>query len=208
MTAKAFCSFLLTLVLGLTGCGYTLQGTHSHELEKEGVRKVYVAPVRNDTYKAGIENVVYNALLQSLASYNGVHLVSEPEDADAVLSAIVTRADTEVAATGAASGLSPNTIGSALSSILPPYGSVYVATYYNAVLGVSFSLNKRHIESGKRANIWSGAFNRSQLFPASNQLGSLGTTSMLINNSEYDRAIRSVSKDMMSDVREAMLARF
>jgi hypothetical protein len=193
----------------LSSCGYTLQGTHNRELEKEGVHSIYISPVRNDSYKVGIENVVFNSLQKSMATYNGIHLVSNPEDADAILSAVVTQADSQVAGTGASTGLAPNTIAAALPLILPPLKNEFVATLYNAELGVSFSLVRRDLtKAGGKKMIWSGYFNRSQIYQASNQLGSLGTTSMLINQSEFDRTIQGVSKDMMADAREAMLSRF
>jgi hypothetical protein len=229
MTAKRVLSLrthgFFFVALLLTGCGYTLQGTHSHELEKEGIHRIYLAPVRNDTYKVGVENVVYNSMLKSLGSYSGIHLVSDKDQADAVLTLTVTQADAQVAGTGSASSLNPNTIGNALPTILLPVANEYVATLYNALLAVSFKLTKVSsspsvssssissapstslAQAGPR-QVWAGSFSRSQIFQASNQLGSLGATSMLINESEFDRTIQGISKDMMADAREAMLARF
>jgi hypothetical protein len=197
-----------SIVLLLSGCGYALQGTHSHELEKEGIRRIYVTTIRNDTYKPGVENVAYNELLQSLSAFRGIQLVSSPEDADAILTGVVSTAESQVAGTGAAPSLNPQTIGVALPVIQPSFQTIYIATLYNAVLGVSFTLTRRNPKSGQKAIIWSGSFSRTGIFPASNQLGSLGTTSQLINSSEFDRAVHDISKDMMIDVREAMLSRF
>jgi hypothetical protein len=211
MSVPRFFNWILgfSLLFGTSACGYTLQGTHSHELEKEGVHSIYLAPARNDTYKVGLENVVYNAMLKSLAAYRGVHLVSDPDRADAILSMTVVQAEAQVAATNVAQSLNPLTIGAAIPSKLPQLNNVAVANLYNAHLNVSFKLQRRNdYRVSAKKLLWAGSITRDQLFEASNQLGSLGTTSMLINESEFDRAIQNVSKDMMADAREAMLSRF
>ena len=60
----------------------------------------------------------------------------------------------------------------------------------------------------KRSVIWSSTFSRSKPFPGANQLDVPGTTSSLINDSEFDRALSDLSRSMMDDVHESMLAMF
>jgi hypothetical protein len=203
--AMALLRYILALFLLMaSGCGYTLQSQHSKDLEKEGIRKIFISPVVNNTYHSGIDSVVYNALLRSLSTFRGVTIVQDPENADAVLSATINQADSFVSASVSANNLAPANLPNA-SILISDY---LVATQYNAVLGCSFNLLRRNPPPGKKGTLWAGSFNRSQLYQASNQLSSLGTTSPLINDSEFDRTILSISHDMMIDVREAMLARF
>jgi hypothetical protein len=89
------------------------------------------------------------------------------------------------------------------------FGSLLIANDYNAILTCTFTLTRRESIPGHPAGtVWAGNFSRSKLYPGSNQLGVLGTTSGLINDSELDRTILDISHDMMVDVREAMLSRF
>jgi hypothetical protein len=205
---RIFAGLALAAWVGLSGCGYAIRNGKNGALEKEGVRKIYIAPVINDTFRYGIENVVYNSLVKSLRAYSGIRLVSEPTDADAVLTSRVIQAESRVNSTTFAKDLSPKGLPT------PDYfGSILIATDYNAILTCSFELIRREPDprdpnrhpAGK---VWTGSFVRSKLYPGSNQLGVLGTTSGLINDSEFDRTIVDVSHDMMVDVREAMLSRF
>jgi hypothetical protein len=195
---------LCCAALILSGCGYSIRSGKNGALEQEGVRKIYVAPIVNDTYHYGVENVVYNSLIRSLSAYSGIRLVSDPQVADAVLTGRVTQVDSLVNSTTRADALNPG--------LLPPpkwFGSVLIATDYNATMTCEFQLVRREAVVGHPAGIvWTGSFNRSKLYPASNQLGVLGTTSGLINDSELDRTLLDISHDMMVDVREAMLSRF
>jgi hypothetical protein len=84
-----------------------------------------------------------------------------------------------------------------------------IANDYNAILTCSFQLIRREAYLNHPAGtVWSGEFSRTKLYPGSNQLGVLGTTSGLINDSEFDRTIIDISRDMAVDVRESMLSRF
>jgi hypothetical protein len=185
------------------GCGYTLQGSHNPLGEREGVRRIYVAPLVNNTYTAGAENVVYNALIRTLSAGRRVTLVSRPEDADAVLAGSVDIADYVAAARDQARNLKPS--GAAGTR----YGDLLVPTLYNANLRVAFRLERREAREGRaKGTLWSADFARSKPFPASNQLGTPGTTSTLINDSEFDRALGEIAQSMTSDVHESMLAMF
>ncbi|MEO5970880.1 MAG: LPS assembly lipoprotein LptE [Bdellovibrionia bacterium] len=167
------------------------------------MQKVYVAPVANHTYKAGIENTVYNSLLRTLKAHGRVTLVHHPVEADAILGGSVVGAAYGASAATAVSQLNPNKLGATL-----PTANFSVATEYTASLSCIFNLTRRVGQPGKPAVIWASSFGRSQPFPASNQLDVPGTTSALINDSEFDRALSDLAKSMMDDVHESMLAMF
>ena len=193
----------LGLVMGLEGCGYQLKTSRSALVEKENIHKVYVSPIVNNTYKAGVENIVYNALVKTLAAFGQVKLVQDPADADAILQGSVNGANTVQSLWKSVDQLNP--VG------LSKYDNIYVTTEYMTTLSCSFSLNRMTFPTAASKNkpvIWSGTFSREGPFTASNQLGPLGTTSTLINDSEFNRKIQDLARGMMGDVNESMLQMF
>jgi hypothetical protein len=86
--------------------------------------------------------------------------------------------------------------------------SIIVATEFQALLNCSFKLVLTHPAPDKKSDLWSSTFSRAKTFPANNQLGNFGTTSSLINESEFDRALADMARNMMADVHESMLAMF
>jgi hypothetical protein len=193
------------LAIWAMGCGYTLQNSKSPLFEKEGVSRIYVKPVINNSYKAGVENMVYNALMRSLSASRRVVLVHDPEQSDAVLQGTVVTADAIPGPTAQSENLSKKATNRVDLSI--PTG-IPVTTEYTAALTVNFSLTRTKPSLKKRNNIWSANFDRRQPFPAANQLGPVGTTSALINDSQFDRALSELAQKMMVDVNESMLGMF
>jgi hypothetical protein len=180
------------LVLG--GCGYSLRTSRDpSRIKSLGVQKVYVRPVKNETYRPGVENAVYSQLVRMLSSTPGLRAVNRPEDADGELRATVHQARRSVSGEIKASELNPKGVGSS---------TLLVASEFSALLECSFELSK----PGR--SLWSGQFTRARPFPANSQIGSLGSTGALINESEFDRALGEVASDMMADVRNSLIQDF
>jgi hypothetical protein len=202
-------SLLLSLVLTLSACGYSFQNSRTDLMEKEGVRKVYVRPLINNTYKPGVENTVYNALVRTILAHRKVKLVTSAEDADAVLEGTVTTAYFAASGASTADKLFPFGRDDIKQQIkFERLSRITVATVYTAALNCSFSLVRRENIPGRKKVLWSGGFGRSKPFPASNQLDVPGTTSALINESEFERALGEIATSMMEDLHESMLAMF
>lgn len=197
------CAFVLS---GL-GCGYTFQNSHNPLWTKEGVQKVYIPPLVNNSYKAGVENLIYNNLVRVLSAHARVTLVTHPAEADALLQGTIQGAGYAGSKSTLVPGLSPATLPGSILGNLPTQNYV-ISTEYTATLTVGFSLIRRNTKPGKKGIIWSGTFQRSEPFPGSNQLDVPGTTSPIINESEFDRALSDLARNMMEDVHESMLAMF
>ena len=197
----------LLVAIGVVGCGYTLQNSRSELLEKEGIRTVYVRPLINSTFKPGIENVVYNALIRTLISHQKVKLVQDPAVADALLEGTVGVAQFSISSPTSATELKPK-LGKVLPHSNVDLNNILVASVYSADLGCAFTLNRRVTPMGKNKVLWSSSFSRSKPFSAANQLDVPGTTSALINESEFERALGEMATNMMDDVHESMLAMF
>ncbi len=205
---------------GASGCGYTLQTSKNSHLAKSGIRRVYVRNFLNNTYKPGIENVIYNSLSKTLASQRRVELVQHESEADAVIEGSVDQASATAASSIPASSL--QTVG--VVSTDPLLQSAIVASNYGALLTCSFKLTRPQQPGlsvskvldeipGKpsgvgRQVLWFSTFSRSKNFPGANQLGVGGETAPLINDSEFDRALSEIATSMMMDVHEAMLDLF
>jgi hypothetical protein len=192
--AAAIIAGTAVLLLAFAGCGYSFQrGGDAGELARRGVRRIYIAPLENRSYKAGADHVVYNELLRALASFGRARLVQSPAEADAILRGTVVDARYVSSAATYARNVFPRGLGS---------GDVPVASEYTARLTCAFRLERQ------QKTLWSASFDRSRPFVANNQLGAFGTTSALINESEFDRALREMAESMMADVNESMLAMF
>jgi hypothetical protein len=190
------------LALGASGCGYTLQTSKNPILLQKGVRTIYVAPLQNDTFKPGADNVVYNQLIQVLAAGGEVRLVEHLENADAILRGRVTSASYIPTSPKPSDQL----FNPFVAKDQIPLASV--ASEYTANLSCAFTLERTHPRPGEATVIWTSGFSRAKRFPANNQLGVFGTTGPLINDSEFDRALRDMAGSMMGDLRESMLAMF
>lgn len=194
---------LILSLVGLVGtllssCAYRVQTSKGQYFEERGIKYLYVNPLENDTYKMGIETKVYSALVEGIAARGRVKVVRNIDHADAILTGRVTAADLS---TGAAIGthrLQPLDTGT---------GNVSVAAVYEVHLQCSFNLAVLD-EEGKESSLWGEDFERTKSFASSTQMGSLGTTSALINESKFDRALQELAELMMADVHESMLAAF
>lgn len=184
-------ALLSSAALFSTGCGYHLQTSENPLSTKEGVRKIYIAPLINNTYKTGVENTVYNALLRTMTAHRRVLVVSDPEAADAVLAGTVTVA----------------TVFSVAASGSFPRG-VPISSQYNATLACAFNLIRRNPRPGQRGLIWTWDNTRSKPFASAAQTNARNETTALINDSEFDEALSEVAIAMMEDVHESMLALF
>lgn len=200
---------LMLIVIASAGCGYSLQSTRDSELERLGIRRIYVSPLINNSYKSGVENLVYNALVKGLSMRKNVVIVQSVEDADAIVTGAVTNATYtgSPARTANTLALGP---GSTLQ-VPSRFSSIQLASEFTATLSCEFSMQR--VEHKDRAvtrqvGLWSASFTRSRPFPATIQLGALGNTSALITDSEFDRTLSDMAQNMMGDVREALLNRF
>jgi outer membrane lipopolysaccharide assembly protein LptE/RlpB len=74
-------------LLILTGCGYALVGRASNL--PEDVRDVYIEPLRNDTPRSQIEQILTQAITDEMLTRRRFNLVNDAASADAVLKGAV-----------------------------------------------------------------------------------------------------------------------
>jgi hypothetical protein len=198
----------------VSGCGYTLQTSQGVALKAEGVQRIYIAPIKNKSFKPGVENLAYNKLVQAMAAGRRVRLVDHASEADAILEGIVIEAAYSPSNTTSADSIYPLAPGRTTINIP-------VATEYLARVACSFKLKRTGqvpLKAGVKLSaqdlqdptpsLWDSSFSKSKRFPGNNQKGEFGSTSPLINESEFDRALDVILKSMMQEVHESMLAMF
>ncbi len=188
--------FLLALAatLAASGCGYAMRTSRDpSQLSRLGITRLYVSPIQNETYRPGVENGVYSQLVRMLSATPGVRTVKSSGESQATLEGKILLAQRTVSGEIKASDLNPRNRGSE---------QLLVATEYSATLECSFALRQ-----GEKV-LWNANFKRSRPFPANSQIGALGSTGALINESEFERALLEVASDMMTEVRSSLLQGF
>lgn len=187
---------LLSVTLG-TGCAYSVRRSNNPLLAEMGIHRLYIDTFKNKTFKPGVDITVQSAIEKMIRAQAQVEIVRSPEDADSVLRAEIVNARYQASASTTGNRLQPTTLGE-------QFGNYTVATVYLAYLSCVVELQKRR----DLKPLWKTEFGRSKTFPGSNQLGLYGTTSSLINESEFERALDDLSSQIALDVHESMVGIF
>ena len=207
-------SFSFAILAGLaTSCGYSFQLTRSPIFEKYQVRRIYIASFTNETFKPGVENLMYNEVVRAISASKRVIVVGRPEEADAIFKGGV--ATSEYGKSSDAYTTTDYSTG-ILAKVpvgLRPQPNILYASDYQATLGCNFSLTVNHsgllaLKKDNGTVIWTDSRTRSKTFPGNNQIATFGSTSALINDSEFDRALRELARLVASDVQESMFSAF
>jgi len=176
----------------MVSCGYTLRGQDRPFFKLHNINTLYVTPVRNNSYKAGVEITIYNALRKRFSQGGYIRIVDSPDLADAVFTATVLIAEyTPMAITTA----------DTLAHVGSPQGpsTVQIASSYNVSLQVRFQLS-----DAKKKSLWGDLITRTKSFAASNYMGVLGDTSALINEGEFERTLNDLSVNIATDAEESI----
>ncbi len=176
----------------LSACsGYTLRGNTRPFFAEHQIRTLYVEPVKNNSYKAGVEITLYNALRKRIAEGGYVRIVDRPELADATMKASVQDASYAPAGITTAELITPLNTGKE---------GVQVASSYSVNLKVRFNL----VQNNPPRNLWGDELARIKSFQATNYIGSLGSTSAIINESQFERTIADLSVSIVTDAEESI----
>lgn len=181
-------SILLLCVIGtvLAGCGYQFQGKRN-PLKELGIEKIYVEGFTNQTYRPGIEQLFSTSMIREIQKARSFHIVSNPKEADAILSGTVTVAD---------SGVSSTT-----SAVIEK--TVNVAAEYNVSVSCAIQLTDRH---GRI--VFAQTVSDSKIYPGVVRTGDAGATGPLVNESEQRLAIQFLASQMMASAYQRMIDTF
>lgn len=189
--------FIILILAPLWGCGYSMQTSKENNVlrDRYGIQKLFLDSIQNKSYQPGLENVLFNEVKLAFAQGRRVRWVSHLEDADAEFGGEILDAKYLPSAQTSSNSLFPS---AKLTYEMP------VATEYLATLTCHFFL----LPKGKTIALWQGTFTQSKRFPGSAQKGIYGNTAPLIQESEFGRAVQELSRQMLAQVHEAMLAMF
>ena len=198
----------LALALGLDGlgCGYTFQ-TSRNSYADDGYEKVYIQQPINLTTQPGVGGLVYNSILKALLGRGRWKVVGNESSADLILIGSVNAASFSVANLQQIKNLQTG-LGRSFSVGTANIPDQSVAQSYSAVLSCSFTLKKIKRKEGENPILWSNSFSKGKQFPSANQLDVPGTTSPLINQSEFERALGDLAPMIALDAEESMFSRF
>ncbi len=183
---------LIALSAVTSSCGYHMRGAERPFFKIHDIKSLYVTPVQNNSYKAGVEITVYNALRKRFSQGGYIKLVDKMDSADATITATVNEAMysplavttvDKIANAGSVDG--PNT--------------VQIASSYQVNLRVQFVLADKF-----KKGLWTDSISRNKSFAASNYLGSLGNTSALINEGEFERTLNDLAVGIATDAEESI----
>ncbi|HRK03092.1 MAG TPA: LPS assembly lipoprotein LptE [Oligoflexia bacterium] len=193
--------WVLVVVLGClqAGCGYNWQGT-SNLWAKEKIEKIYIRTLDNKTLTAGVETFFTSAIIREFSKGRRLTITTSEGDADAVLWGTIESVD-NTGSPGADIELGQVSTESGAGQLdRVPIFSEYVATAF-----LNINLTRRR--DGEV--VWNGGFGHpGYQYPGSARFGLPGTTSSLINDSQFKLALEEVAKTIATDVHDTLLERF
>lgn len=187
---------IIFLVCVLAGCGYSFQGK-THPWTTDGLNKVYVDVMSNNSLRAGTEVAFTSAFVKYFSRGNKLKVVQKESDAD-----LIVRASVDSIANNISSSTTvPQLTEDPAAKVLDDY---VVATEYSASAAVSVSFIRRR----DSVTLMSQSFSRSKIYPANNRFGKPGTTSVLINDSQASMALSEIANGIAGDAYDSMLEAF
>jgi hypothetical protein len=197
--SRLFSLTLLIFSLTLQACGgYHFRSASQSNLKAIGVEKIFIRGIKNESFKPGVEHLIMQALTRGLLTSGSVKLVQDEKEADAVLEGRILIAQYRAIVRTTSGAIYPSSVS---------VGRAQIATEYEASLECEFVL-KRGGGVVDVEPLFNQTFSNQRRFAGSNQKASYGTTSPLVNESEFGRALGELSTSMMRDVQESLLSRF
>ena len=194
LVCRIFLSFTLLLY---SSCGYQLRGNTRPFFDRNQIHNLYVEPVKNNSYKAGVEITVFNALRKRIALGGYVRIVDKESLADAKFISTVMATSYVPSAITTADQIPTGDTPSAMRKEL---GNVQSATVYAVSLTVRFLLKQIHPDKV----LWRDEISRSKNFPATIFLGATGSTAALINESVYEKILSELAASLVTDAEESI----
>jgi curli biogenesis system outer membrane secretion channel CsgG len=188
---------LLVFSIFAANCGYQWQGV-GNPWARQGVERIYVETLSNETLRTGVESLFTGALLKEIARGKRLRLVNNIKDADAILSGSVITVESAINSSTTVPAIANKDLdATALDTVV-------IAADYSAYASVNVQLLRRKDSKV----LWSQSFSRSRIYPSGNRFGLPGTTSVLINSSQEQIALTEIAQFIASDAHDMLLEAF
>lgn len=185
------------LAVILAGCGYGFR-SRANTWENEGIRRIYIEPLVNNTLRPGVEVVFTSALLKEFAQGGRIALVNDKKGADAVLTGTLVNVESRIFSQTTADQVSKD----------PPPGQGLDSTFVIATEYTASALINMQLQRVDGTPLWSQGFSRSRIYPAANQGGDIGNTGVLINESRMSMALGEIATFLAVEVHDLFFERF
>ena len=187
----------LFLLVFVSACsGYRWQDKSNPWAEK-GYHKVYVSIMLNNSLRSGAEVPFTSAFVRAFSRGNKLRVVSDEGDADILVNANLDNIASEIISSTRVVDITKDASAEALSDVM-------VATDYIAKASVTV----RFVTKKTNETLIEQKFERSKIYQGNNRFGKLGTTSALINDSQFQVALNEVARSIAADAYDTMLESF
>lgn len=188
-----FQEMALIVLISLCGCGYRFIG-QTNPLDNYGLRKIYIPTAVNHSREPGLEYFVATSFRNTFSHARGLEVVSNQDDADAILHTTVSSINSLPGSTLVGTKDTENAGG------LPE--EVTLAKTFTTEMTITANL------TSKGKTIWNGTINRSRTFEGSTHLDSLRSSNALTNDSRESITIQLLCNDIATQIRDQLMEAF
>ena len=180
-----------------SGCGYHFRGS-DNPWKADGIEKVYIRNVDNNTMTVGLDAMVRSATHRELSRGKRFVVVTSKEDADGFIDAVISEAHSAINTTTTVSAIAPK------NSTAANLGDFVIASDYRANLSVVYTLVRKRDQK----LLFSKSFSDNRLYQGGNNYGLKGSTSSLMNQSQERISLEELTARLASDMQDTMLEAF
>lgn len=193
-------SFLLSFIIS---CSYKFQSA-VNPWQEHSIKTVYINIITNNSLRSGEEVHFTSAFVKTFSRGNKLKVVNDSKSADLVVNAAIENIASTISSSTNVPTLTQDKIASQTLS------DMVVATEYAATATVSVQLTKGENNHNPKvpAVLLVQNFTRQKIYPANTQFGLPGTTSVLINDSQFQMALNEIATGISADAYDTMLEYF
>ncbi len=194
---------LLVIFAVMNACAYRFQGSENPWREKS-VENVYINIMTNNSLRAGEEVPFTSAFLKTFSRGNKLKVVNDSKQADIVVNATIESIASNVSSSTNVPTLTQDKLASQTIS------DMVIATEYAATATVSVQLTKGEASTNPKLPpiLLVQNFSRVKIYPGNSQFGLPGSTSVLINDSQFQMALNEIAQGIAADAYDTMLEYF
>ena len=193
----------ISFFLNIIGCSYKFQSA-VNPWQEYSIKTVYIKIISNNSLRAGEEVHFTSAFVKTFSRGNKLKVVNDSKNADVVVNASIENIASTISSSTNVPTLTQDKVASQKLS------DMVVATEYIATATVAVQLTKgeNNLNPKIPSVLLVQNFTRQKIYPANTQFGLPGTTSVLINDSQFQLALNEIATGISADAYDTMLEYF